>query len=74
MSQEDQQYNNTQATATSAQATQTEQQSEQQATQTAQQGEQQAVSDANSQLGNALSALKSDEAGLASFSETSTLE
>lgn len=73
VSQEDQQYNNTQATATSAQATQTEQQNEQQATQTAQQGEQQAVSDANTQLGNALSALKSNEAGLASFSETSTL-
>jgi len=73
VSQKDQQYNNTQATATSAQATQTEQQNEQQATQTAQQGEQQAVSDANAQLGNALSALKNDEAGLASFSETSTL-
>lgn len=73
VSQEDQQYNNTQATATAAQATQTEQQNEQQATQTAQQGEQQAVSDANAQLGNALSALKNDEAGLASFSETSTL-
>lgn len=73
VSQQDQQYNNSQATATAMQATQTEQQNEQQATQTAQQGEQQAVSDANSQLGSALSALKNDESGLASFSETSTL-
>ena len=73
VSQEDQQYNNTQATATTIQATQTEQQNEQQATQTAEQGEQQAVIDANSQLGSALSALKSDESGLASFSETSTI-
>ncbi len=62
VSQQDEQYYNAQATATAIQATQT-----------AQQAEQQAVSDANVQLGNALNALKNDEAVLASFSETSTL-
>jgi hypothetical protein len=56
------QYNNAQATQTAQQAT---------ATAIAQ--EQQAVNDANSQLQSALSALKSDTATLAGFSESNTL-
>jgi hypothetical protein len=74
VSQQDQQYADQQATATQqyneSQATATAIQS----TQIAQQNEQQAVRNANWNLGNALSALKSDENGLTSFSETSTLQ
>jgi hypothetical protein len=66
VSQQDQQYSNSQATASSMQATQTAQQAELQA-------EQQAVSDTNSQLGSALNALKNETSPLSSFSETSTL-
>lgn len=73
VNQEDQQYYNGQATATSAQNAADAASTAVSATQVAQQNEQNAVSQANSQLGNALSALKSDEAGLASFSETTTL-
>lgn len=82
--QQDQQYANSQATATTlqyeSQATATTLQYESQATatavqatQAAQRNEQQAVSDANAQLSSDLSALKSDEDALSSFSETSTL-
>ncbi len=73
VNQQDQQYANNQATVVSSQATATSLQATQAAQQAEQQAEQQAVSDANSNLSSALSALKSDENGLASFSETSTL-
>jgi hypothetical protein len=73
VSQQDQQYSNNQATAISSQATATSMQATQAAQQAEQQAEQQAVSNANANLSNALSALKSDENGLSSFSETSTL-
>lgn len=73
VSQQDQQYANSQATAASSQATVTSAQATQAAQQAEQQAEQQAVSDANSQLGSALNALKNDANTLSSFSETSTL-
>ena len=73
VSQQDQQYSNDQATATTLQYDNQGTASAVQATQTTQQQEQQAVSDANSQLASALSSLKSDESSLSSFSETSTL-
>jgi len=73
VSQQDQQYANSQATAASSEATVTSMQATQTAQQAEQQAEQQAVSNANSSLSDALNALKSDENGLASFSETNTL-
>ena len=67
--QQNQQYADSQSTASANQATA----SADQATQIAQQAEQQAVGDANSQLASALNTLKNDSSTLSSFSETSTL-
>ena len=71
---QDQQYNNSQATAAAAQATADIQQQDQQATATAQQQAQSAVQSANQQLVSDLSSLKQDSPTLAQLSESSTLD
>ncbi len=73
VSQEDQQYNNSQATATTLHYNDQATATTIQATQAAQQSEQQAVRDANSQLSSDLATLKDDQNTLAAFSESDTL-
>src|SRR5581483_375237 len=73
VSQQDQQYVNSQATAASSQATVISAQATQAAQQAQIQAEQQAVSDANSQLSSDLTTLQTDSNTLSAFSETNTI-